>query len=126
MQSSRPEASTSFATISFSRALSPAELKGMCTSLNFATRSARSGTTYGLEGDADFGVVAASDCASAAECWLAASGESVAMAMAAPASGSNKLRTRFLVIGSQFYRGGWVLENLEMVRAGQGTFKSIE
>ena len=68
MQSSNPEASTSFATISFSRALSPAELKGMCTNLNFATRSARSGTTYGFADDAGLALVAAPDWAAATEC----------------------------------------------------------
>src|SRR5580658_1438924 len=108
MQSSNPDASTSFSTICFSRALSPAELKGMCTNLNFATRSAKSGTTCGFADDADFAVVAASDCAAAAECWFAASGKSVAIVIAAPAAtGSNerKVRPRFLVIGRQFYRG---------------------
>src|ERR1700721_1818087 len=127
MQSSSPEASTSLATISFSRALSPAELNGMCTNLNFATRSARSGTTYGFDDDADFAVVAGTDCAAAVACWFAASGQSVATAIAAPApSGSKqrKLRARFLVlevivgIGRQFYRGGWGLVNLEMQRGG--------
>ena len=74
MQSSKPEASTNFATICFSLALSPAELKGMCTNLNFATRSARSGTTYGFADGADFALLAVVDCGAAAECWLAVSG----------------------------------------------------
>src|SRR5271163_3218365 len=108
MQSSNPEASTSFATISFSRALSPAELKGMCTNLNFATRSARSGTTYGFADDADFAAFEAAVWAAAAECWFAASGQSIATVIAMPAaSGSSErnVKGRFLVIGRQFYRG---------------------
>src|SRR5271154_4170504 len=48
MQSSSPEASTSFLTILTSRALRSLELNGMCTGLNRATRAARSGTTTSL------------------------------------------------------------------------------
>ncbi len=120
MQSSSPDASTSFATICFSRALSPAELNGMCTNLNFATRSAKSGTTYSFAeepGPANGDEV--EDCAAAAKCCFAASGQRVATAIAAPAargSQERNVRGRRLVIGRQFYRGDGGLVNLEMQR----------
>src|SRR6202167_1580348 len=95
MQSSRPAASTNLSIICFSRAVRPAELKGMRTNLNFATRSAKSGTTYGFADGAEFAVVAGADWGAGAECWFAASGYSVATAIAPPAaSGSNERNLR--------------------------------
>src|SRR5271170_6339035 len=65
MQSRRPDASTSFATISFSRAVRPEESYGILTSLNFATRAARSGATTNFADTPGgmAGFAAAEDCA---------------------------------------------------------------
>src|SRR5271169_2608044 len=106
MQSSRPDASTNLSTVCFSRADKPCELKGMCTSLNFATRSARFGTTYSFVADAEL----AEGLGCAADCGFAADGESAATAIAANAASSSnerEVRARLFVmgvIGRRFYR----------------------
>src|SRR5277367_743547 len=59
MQSSKPAASTSFATICFSRSLKWLESNGILTGLYFARRAARSGAITGAVGDCAEAVAAA-------------------------------------------------------------------